>query len=433
MNTESDRTGDVAFPSKLREERGAVLVLMAFALVVFLGIAALAVDLGLLFVARSEAQRTADAAAHAGAGYFLGAPNDGDGARAAAVAMAAANTVRGDPVTLDPSADIDVEMSGNQRLVRVQVLRTEDSGNPIQTLFARVLGIQEVGVSASAAAEIFTVGGSQCIVPIAVQDRFCVDFDPFANGGQCNTWSEFGQSWEEGFHYVPAINNPQADPSDWDFNQNSTGFSPQMNRGELIILSPDNPTDGLTGPPGGGPPGGGPPGGGPPGGGPPGGGSPGGGQAGGLTPWWGWTAEAEGSAGNPRLEQLFQCQRQISLGQSMRVITGNRVQADMVRRELNAIMDSDPMAEWNQSLNCVTTQGSDVCRASPRVRPVVVFDPRQTPGTPPERFDVANLLGVFITYDGSQVVGRIVEFSSTGPSTPGLVPGTFGRMIRIVE
>ena len=46
-----------------RAEKGMTLVIMAFAIVALLAMAGLAIDLGFLYVARSEAQRAADAAA----------------------------------------------------------------------------------------------------------------------------------------------------------------------------------------------------------------------------------------------------------------------------------------------------------------------------------------------------------------------------------
>src|SRR5712692_8164884 len=54
-----------------RHQRGMTLVFVAFALLVLLGIAALAVDLAALYVARNEAQRAADAAALGGAKAFV--------------------------------------------------------------------------------------------------------------------------------------------------------------------------------------------------------------------------------------------------------------------------------------------------------------------------------------------------------------------------
>src|SRR5713226_8847731 len=53
------------------EERGQTIVLVAIALVSLLGMAALAIDVTTLYVARGEMQRAADAAALAGAKAFV--------------------------------------------------------------------------------------------------------------------------------------------------------------------------------------------------------------------------------------------------------------------------------------------------------------------------------------------------------------------------
>jgi hypothetical protein len=53
--------------AKLRSEKGVALVYFALLLVVFMGVAALAVDMGYLYVGRTELQRTVDGAALAGA------------------------------------------------------------------------------------------------------------------------------------------------------------------------------------------------------------------------------------------------------------------------------------------------------------------------------------------------------------------------------
>ena len=51
----------------VREHKGATVVFVAIAMVMFLGFAALAVDLGYLYVVRGELQNAADAGALAGA------------------------------------------------------------------------------------------------------------------------------------------------------------------------------------------------------------------------------------------------------------------------------------------------------------------------------------------------------------------------------
>jgi len=69
--------------------------------------------------AQAEAQRTADAAALAGVGFLITAPDDADGARAAASEYARMNTVLGRPVEVRPE-DIVVDVDSGTVQVRVQ-------------------------------------------------------------------------------------------------------------------------------------------------------------------------------------------------------------------------------------------------------------------------------------------------------------------------
>ncbi|MCI0724688.1 MAG: pilus assembly protein TadG-related protein, partial [Acidobacteria bacterium] len=57
--------------SRESTERGVSLVIVAAGLTAFLGFLAIVLDLGMLYAARSDAQKAADAASLAGAKYFL--------------------------------------------------------------------------------------------------------------------------------------------------------------------------------------------------------------------------------------------------------------------------------------------------------------------------------------------------------------------------
>lgn len=61
------KTARSLFSSRLKGQRGAVIVLVAISMVVFLGMAALAIDLSHLYVVRNELHNAADAGALAGA------------------------------------------------------------------------------------------------------------------------------------------------------------------------------------------------------------------------------------------------------------------------------------------------------------------------------------------------------------------------------
>ncbi|GAH58683.1 unnamed protein product, partial [marine sediment metagenome] len=63
----SNQLADIRFYPQRRQPKGTVIIIVAIMLAVLLGCAALAVDIGYLYVARAELQRTADSSALAGA------------------------------------------------------------------------------------------------------------------------------------------------------------------------------------------------------------------------------------------------------------------------------------------------------------------------------------------------------------------------------
>jgi Flp pilus assembly protein TadG len=166
---ETRRSGDQDTVRRLvGNERGATAFLLAAGMSVFLGATAIAVDLGMLATARTEAQRTADAAALAGASALVFVPNDARKAREWAQEYATLNAVRGIPVTL---REQDIQVIGDT--VRVTVLRSQDYGGPVETIFARVFGVDGVDISAVAAAHAASQAAVvNCLLPITLADRW---------------------------------------------------------------------------------------------------------------------------------------------------------------------------------------------------------------------------------------------------------------------
>ncbi|HEV8523713.1 MAG TPA: pilus assembly protein TadG-related protein, partial [Terriglobales bacterium] len=145
-------------------QRGVTLVMVALFIVVLVGMVALAVDLGVLFTARTSAQHAADAAALAGA-FTLQNPGalQDMAAKNAAVAVAAKNKILGQPVTITP-ADVNVDV--NARQVTVTVHRT------VGTFFAPALavfggsGFSSAGITVRATAEASSrAAGDYCFKP----------------------------------------------------------------------------------------------------------------------------------------------------------------------------------------------------------------------------------------------------------------------------
>jgi uncharacterized membrane protein len=137
--------------------RGQVLVLVALALFVILGMAALAVDVGFMFCTRNELQRSADAGALAGASAFVdtsvAAPDKRvraeqwarDYASMDPVAAAPLNRVSEVSVVVSPPPD---------NIVRVDVSRN------VEFFFAGVLGMQNRTITARAVASTVSTDNS---------------------------------------------------------------------------------------------------------------------------------------------------------------------------------------------------------------------------------------------------------------------------------
>lgn len=156
-------------------ENGSAIVFFAFFILFLMGAAALAVDLGMLYVARSEAQRSADAAALAGANVFTGtctltatceSSTSQTVAAENAVAAAEANYVAGVPgsINCDLSGGYvagtcpgifftDPTSTGQEPQITVTVQRTG-----ISLIFARMFGVRTGQVSAVATAEAYMGG-----------------------------------------------------------------------------------------------------------------------------------------------------------------------------------------------------------------------------------------------------------------------------------
>ena len=179
------------------KERGMTLAMVAISLAALLALAALAIDMGMLYTARTSAQHAADAGALAGAFTFNNpAAVQPAAARTAAKNVAATNPVLGTfPIITDDNVDVDV---ANQR-VTVRVPRTGTNGIPLH--FAAILGRQRGDVQATATAECsLTATGSRCLKPIYIPNTILSDLPPdqacaageriFAADGTITQWAK---------------------------------------------------------------------------------------------------------------------------------------------------------------------------------------------------------------------------------------------------
>ncbi len=221
----------------MTDRRGATLVVTVVLLLGVMAVLALAIDLGMLFTARAEAQRAADAAALAAASAFQEVDADlaEAPARTRAVEFAEKNHIRGASITED---EVTVEVKKDQRLVRVWVRR-----DSLPTWFARLLGIPFASVGAMAAAQAQEGGSARCLKPFALPDIWQDaddDTDPFNH-----LWDE-GEEWtfdESAGDYYKAYSGPGGDSDETGYGSAwRDGFGPiEADYGRQIQLKYTDP------------------------------------------------------------------------------------------------------------------------------------------------------------------------------------------------
>lgn len=368
---------------------GQVLYMVAGSMVVILGMSALAIDLGLLYHARTEAQRTADSAALAGAGVYHQTRSEAS-ARTAAIDWAARNQIRGVDAEVLP---IDVDILPDSQKVRVRVLRTVERGNPIQTLFGRAIGFERVSVSASAAAQIWPATGVNCLMPFGIPDRWS------EAAGPPWTWPTAQDRYEgaaDGDVYVPwDPNNPDAP---------FTGYG-EADRGMRILIKTSDPQ-------------------------------------GAFQPGWFYPIRLPGtSGGNVYRETIATCPNPQVVYNMLEDLVVAAEPGNMIgptRQGFADLIAQDPNAEWADVCPSGTPGGCVInsdFEVTPRIRPVGLFDPRHPPPSGSHPFRLRNFVGVFVEEaQGNDFWVRFVEYTGVSPSnewTPNA--GTMAYVLRLVE
>ena len=172
-------------------KRGSVIVLVAVSLVALMGMAALAIDLGMLRKVKAEAQRAADAASLAGAAAFLYDMSMADKVNSAhSWAQQAADTNYMHGEKIDTTTEITVTVIPDSAKVRVKVRRAA-----IGVWFAKIFGINSLPVGAVAAAEASDLGSgaAACVKPFALPDMWQDTQD--GNGGIANRLPDGTEEW----------------------------------------------------------------------------------------------------------------------------------------------------------------------------------------------------------------------------------------------
>ena len=201
-------------PTRTRSRSGQALVLVAVMMGGLLGVGALAVDLGYLYVTRNELQNVSDGAALAGArmlghiyqgvsyqdqaGFVCGA-GCVDSIQGVAQSVASQNSAAAEAMSLRTEDVAIGQWDGNTftptltspDAVQVIARRDEVANGPVGTFFARTLGIFTGSVNAIAVAALTGQGTTtpgEVELPIGISRYF---FDNNPNGEFCHQDIQF--------------------------------------------------------------------------------------------------------------------------------------------------------------------------------------------------------------------------------------------------
>jgi len=175
--------------SNKRRQDGLTTVFVAIALAGLIGFGALAVDVGMVWSARTQLQNAADSAALAGARQLIdnngnvdaasttasaqGAGASNSAVTAASIALNAGEIRLGHWDTIARTFDPNVDLNDPAVVNSVDVLARMDAGTngPVTAVLSRVVGVNDFGIQASATAELGWSGGAgpgEVDLPIAI-------------------------------------------------------------------------------------------------------------------------------------------------------------------------------------------------------------------------------------------------------------------------
>ena len=353
----------------LRDERGASLMFIAICMVVLLGMAALAIDVGMLYAAKGQAQNAADAGALAGAGALLLSPADATVPTSVAEEFAEKHQIIKQDVLILPAEDVQVDVANGR--VTVTARRIAARGNAVPTFFARILDRDLVDIQATATAEVELANTASCLKPWAIPDAYD---DKNSNG-----------VYDAGDYYEPGVTS-------WgtNYRNNNSDF------GTELVLKQGSPGDAIS--------------------------------PGQFFPIDLPIPDGPDTGGDRYRENISTCNGQVvEVGDSVFTENGNMV--GPTKQGIQALVDLDPDARWDPTLGIINSGFPP--GASPRIGRVPMFDPRIPPISGKQELKVTNIAGFFIEgiAGNGTVTGRLVPTTGTGAAGPGALLQTV-RLVR---
>jgi hypothetical protein len=391
-------------------ERGAVFIHVAIGLLVLMAFMAFVADYGMLWVARAQAQASADGGALAGAAS-LAYDNKGTGAAAHAGHVAwnvgIRNPVWGDepgvraqtPYSgLDDSLNIEQCIDAPNSCIRVDSYRngTNDSVS-MPTWFANLFGTATQGIRAMAVAQAGAGNASECLKPWGVADKW-IENNPTPG------------PWTPTATFDPTGGNPDVytPPSATD---PGSGFTLENDLGTEIKLKVGSPHDAIN-------------------------------------PGWFQALDLTGGGGNTYRQHIAGCANILyKFGDTIAKENGNMV--GPTGQGTNDLIDLDPNADWDpvnkQVINsCIGppyTCSVAGLTHSPRIVAIPIFDLAEytaTGGPGNGTVRIVNILGFFvdrIEAPQNTVVGYLATIPSLKVAGGGSITpeSSFARIVQLIR
>jgi Flp pilus assembly protein TadG len=378
-----------------RDQSGMSYVFIGLGLMAFMSASMLAIDVGMLMTARSQAQNSADAGALAGAvALFREDFNDhspSGPAVTSALRAAQMNQVMGKNVSVT-SGDVEfLQGSGGQyNRVKVTVFRSSSRGNPVNTFIAKFFGKADADIWATATAEATPANAMTCVKPFTIPDKWEERQNPPWDGN--DTYDAFdnkGVPLKNADLYVPATSSGY------------TGYNQEKNRGQRLTIraaTKDN-----------------------------------------ITVSFYFSLALGGMSGTGGADydwNIANCNQTImhfgdKLIQEPGAMSGPTIQG------AEALIAKDPSTYWDDATG--TVKGSKFGNNSPRVFPIPLYDPiTYDSGKRNGRtadLVVANWIGFYLDYiEGNGLVGRIIPIGGIyDKNFPDAPIGAFPVAIRLVK
>jgi hypothetical protein len=231
-------------------ERGAVLVHVAFAFIALLAFTTFVVDYGVFWLARRQAQNSADAGAMGAALYMAWDGTDQPGAQNMAVDIAQRNIVFGQVPDIT-TADVTFPAcppgapGPPDTCVRVDVFRNQrPGGNPLPIFFGGLVGLTNQAIQATATAQILYPASSECVKPFAIPDKW-VETDGVDSDGDGDFWdpTDTFDRYDNKGNLLPGVVDSYLPPTyDADGNVVTTGsgFTLENDYGLQLTLKSQN-------------------------------------------------------------------------------------------------------------------------------------------------------------------------------------------------